>query len=139
MTQINLSRRKFMATSSAVAASIVALNVNHTPKTLAQAKVASPNGAIQLTEKIAPSGVVQNYVTGELKEELTQLTRLAATNEYAALATGKNLVAASNNTPERHQKINQHFANVHTSMAENGLRYSNYTQYFQVEGVWAER
>lgn len=113
MTQLKLSRRKFMDTSSAVAASIMALNVNRTSKALTQANSTSPEAIMNLSEQIAPSGVVQNRVTGELKEELAQLTGLASTKEYEALAGRKTLAAASNNTPDRHQEVSQRVESVH--------------------------
>jgi hypothetical protein len=86
--------------------------------------------------QIAPNGIIQNQVDGGLRDELAQLSQIVIRAEYDALASGKDL-SRTHIRSTQYQKVAQRVTDIRTSMADDGLRYTNYTLDLQVEGVWA--
>ncbi len=58
---------------------------------------------------------------------------------HETLISGTKLISVSSLAPTQYQNINQRILDIRTSMAEDELRYTNYTSDSQVEGVWAEQ
>lgn len=144
-----LSRRKFMTSSMAIAASAAALSPNPALRAVA-APTFDPNNpprpssadqVLASLDKIAPHNVIQNRIQGRATTQLADIPLQAAHAEYSALtgqASALGGSAQSYRDGAVHQKIVKHVNDRIAGIAEDGLKYSDYTLETQVEGVWAE-
>lgn len=146
----SVSRRKFMASSVAIAASAAALSPNPALRALAAPSLNPNNSPTSMDadrvfaslDKIAPQNVIQNRIQGRDAEQLTRIPLQQAHAQYSALTGQANSLAGSSQAYQHeatYQKIVKDVNDRIAGIIVDNLKYTNYTLETQVEGVWAEQ
>lgn len=144
MSKQGISRRQFIQTSLSVAAGIAAMSVNPLANGLVNAQENQPPElnpeAIPATvEQIAPGGIIQTRLIGESADKLADIVLRYANAQYTILAGGSVLSTNGNYlSAEVQQTAHKEITDRITGIAEDGLRYTDYSLEIQIEGVWAE-
>jgi len=140
----SVSRRQFMAGSVAMAASAAALSPDPSLRALAAPSFGANNAeqVFASLDKIAPHNVIQNRVQGRAADELIKTPLQQAHAQYSALTGQPSSLAGSAQAYQHeatYRKVVKDVSDRISGIADDGLKYTNYTLETQVEGVWAEQ
>lgn len=141
MQRSEISRRKFIATSSNVISAIAAYTLQpglHASTVAAQDR--SSDASLASIDAISPSGMIEYRVTGNAEQRFFDIPVQIRHREYEALLGHTDRLASIQNqfsTLAYHAFVTRRVSSRISGLQHDGLRYTNYDLQTQLEGVWA--